>query len=129
MKNYNGKLKISTFKFQMTLLNQRDLVKYNVTCFATKGERVSSKYCWPKIPFKAELFIAVLHKKITTASENRATQFELTLYKTNGSALFTLPEVHQCVPSPRHFVRCFTLLVAQGLDWVTCRGEADSFSY
>lgn len=40
-------------------------------------------------------------------------KFELTYKKTNGSALFTLPEVHQqWVPSPRRFERCIILLVA-----------------
>lgn len=92
---------------------------------------MSSKYSvGQKCLFRfAELFIAVIYEEITTAPENRSMKFELTLYKTNGSALFTLPEMHQCAPSPRHFGRCFTLLVAQGLDSVTCRGEAASFSY
>lgn len=39
MKNYNGKLKINIFNFQITFFNHRDLVKYNVTCFASKGKR------------------------------------------------------------------------------------------
>lgn len=128
MKNYNGKLKISIFNFQITLLNHRDLVKYNVTSFACKGERrhpsstVGQKY----LSRFAELFIAVIHEKITTTSENRSNKFELTLYKTNGSALFILQEMHQYVPSPRHFARCVS---GTGLDWATCCGEAASFSY
>lgn len=68
----------------------------------------------PKIPFSfVELFVAVFHTKFKTALERGSAKFELTFYRTNGSALFTLPEMHhQCVPSPRHFERCIILLAA-----------------
>lgn len=67
---------------------------------------MSFKYsvCQKRLFRFAELFVAVFHKKFKTESEKRSAKFELTFYKANGSALFTLPEMHQqCVPSPRHF--------------------------
>lgn len=62
------------------------------------GEKMSSKYfvgekCLSRF---AELFIAIIHEKITAASENRSTRFELTLQNKWKRFIYITGNVPMC---------------------------------